>query len=106
MKIQFQGSADPDDIANAFALAFVASRKGTPVSAEQVWKSLRTRGFVPTNGSPTARSNPPDEGAAIAEVRRRLERWLEQGDVGGEAEPESITGDRHFWAIGSALPKG
>ena len=106
MKIQFQGSADPDDTANAFALAFVASRKGSPVSAEQVWKSLRTRGFVPTDGSPTAQSNPLDEGAAIAEVRRRLESWLEQGNLGGEAEPESITGDRHYWAIGSSLSKG
>jgi hypothetical protein len=47
-----------------------------------------------------------DEGAAIAEVRRRLESWLEQGDLGGEAEPESITGDRHYWAIGSSLSKG
>jgi hypothetical protein len=106
MKVQFQGSAQPDDIADAFILAFLASRKGSPVSAEQVWKSLRTRGFVPTDGSPTAQSNPPDDGAAVAEIRSRLETWAERGDVGGEAEPESITGDRHFWAIGSALSKG
>jgi hypothetical protein len=106
MKVQFQGSADPDDIADAFVLAFLASRKGSPVSAEQVWKSLRTRGFVPTDGTPTAQSNPPDDGAAVAEIRRRLESWLERGDVGGEVEPESITGDRHFWVIGSSLSKG
>jgi hypothetical protein len=104
MKIQFQGSPDPDDVVNAFILAFVASRKGTPVSAEQVWKSLHSRGFIPTDGRPTSESE-PDEGAAVAEISRRLQEWLDQGLVGGETNPEGITKDRHFWALGSSLAR-
>ncbi|MGD0249983.1 MAG: hypothetical protein ABSB97_03715 [Thermoplasmata archaeon] len=105
MKIQFQGSPDPDDVADAFILAFLASRKGSPVSAQQVWKSLRSRGFVPTDGRQTSQSD-PDEGAAITEISRRLQTWLDQGLVGGDAEPEAVTKDRHFWVIGSAFGKG
>jgi pentatricopeptide repeat protein len=105
MKIQFQGTADPDDIADAFILSFLASRKGSPVSAEQVWKSLHSKGFVPTDGRPTAAEH-PDEGAAIAEIGQRLQLWRDQGLVGGEVEPESITGLRHFWVIGSSRPRG
>jgi pentatricopeptide repeat protein len=100
MKIQFQGTADPDDIADAFILSFLASRKGSPVTAEQVWKSLHARGFVPTDGRETA-SERPDDGAAIAEIGERLQLWREQGLVGGEAEPESITERRHYWVLGN-----
>ncbi len=105
MKIILQGSPDPDDVADAFILSFLASRKGSPVNAEQVWKSLRSRGFVPTDGQSTATKN-PDEGAAIAEIGQRLQRWHEQGLVGGEAVPEAITAVRHFWVIGSARDSG
>jgi hypothetical protein len=102
MKIQFQGSPDADDVADAFILAFLTSRKGAPVNARQVWKSLSSRGFVPTDGTPTSASH-PDEGAAVAEINRRLQVWVGEGQVGGEAEPESITGDRHFWALGRSV---
>jgi len=104
VKIQFQGSPTADEVADAFILAFVASRKGTPVTPEQVWKSLRSRGFVPTDGRPTSESR-PDEGAAIAEISQRLQTWLDQGLVGGETDPERITKDRHFWALGSTLAR-
>ncbi|MFI5415439.1 MAG: hypothetical protein ACHQ16_07280 [Candidatus Lutacidiplasmatales archaeon] len=105
MKIQFQGTADPDDVADAFILSFLASRKGTPVTAQQVWKSLHSRGFVPTDGRPTSTER-PDEGAAIAEIGARLQRWREQGLVGGETEPESITELRHYWSLGTGRPGG
>jgi pentatricopeptide repeat protein len=105
MKIQFHGSPDPDDVADAFILSFLASRKGSPVSAEQVWKSLHSRGFVPTDGRDTSPDR-PDDGAAIAEIGQRLQTWREQGLVGGEAVPESITELRHFWVIGSSRPSG
>jgi hypothetical protein len=98
MRIRFQGTPDADDTANAFILAFMASRKGHPVNARQVWRSLRSRGFVPTDGTPTSTSD-PDEGAAIAEIGRRLQKWRDQGLVGGEAEPEAITEERHFWVL-------
>jgi len=100
MKIQFEGTPDPDDVADAFILAFLATRKGNPVTARQVWKSLHTRGFVPTDGRATSHSD-PDEGAAVAEISRRLQTWLERGIVGGDAAPEPITKDRHFWALGN-----
>ena len=100
MKIQFEGSPDSDDVADAFILAFLASRKGRPVTARQVWKSLRTRGFIPTDGRATAHTD-PDDGAAVAEVSRRLQTWLDRGLVGGNLEPEPLTADRHFWALGS-----
>jgi hypothetical protein len=99
MKIQFEGSPDADDVADAFILAFVASRKGSPVTARQTWKSLRTRGFVPTDGRPTSHSN-PDEGAAVAEISQRLQKLVVQGVVGGDPNPEPVTGDRHFWVLG------
>jgi hypothetical protein len=105
MKIQFQGTPDPDDVADAFILAFLAHHKGNPVTAAQVWKSLHSRGLVPTDGSPTSPAD-PDEGAAIAEISRRLQEWVKRGDIGGEVEPESITKDRHFWVLGSSLSKG
>jgi hypothetical protein len=105
MKIQFQGTADLDDIADAFILSFLASRKGTPVTAQQVWKSLHSRGFVPTDGRATG-TEKPDEGAAIAEIGARLQLWREQGLVGGETEPESITELRHYWSLGNGRPGG
>jgi pentatricopeptide repeat protein len=104
MKIQFQGAPDPDDVANAFILAFLATRKGNPVTARQVWKSLRSRGFVPTDGRPTPPTD-PDDGAAMTEIGRRLQAWAKQGLIGGDDEPEAITKDRHFWAIGTSSPK-
>lgn len=105
MKIQFQGTPDADAAADAFILAFLASRKGSPVSALQVWKSLRSRGFAPTEdrGAPQPRTA---EGTAVAEIDRRLQEWLKQGLVGGEARPETFTGDRHFWTIGNSHAKG
>jgi hypothetical protein len=105
VKIQFQGSPNPDEVADAFILAFVGSRKGSPVSAEQVWRSLRTRGFVPTDGRRSSQSN-PDEGAAVAEIGRRLRAWRHAGLLGGDGEPEAITNIQHYWAIGSSLTTG
>jgi hypothetical protein len=105
MKVQFRGSVDADTAADAFMLSILARHKGNSVTAGQVWKSLRTRGFVPSDGRATAQ-NDPDEGAAVAEVSRRLQKWLDQGLIGGEQEPESITGDRHFWVLGNTLTKG
>jgi hypothetical protein len=99
MKVQFNGSPDADDVADAFILAFVASRKGSPVSARQTWKSLQTRGFFPTDGSSTPHPD-SDEGVAVAEIGQRLQKLFEQGVVGGDAEPESVTGDRHYWVLG------
>jgi hypothetical protein len=104
MKIVFEGSLGSDGAANDLILEFLASRKGTPVTARQVWRSLRARGFVPTDGRRTAHAD-PDDGAAIAEISRRLQRWRARGTIGGEADPESLTGDRHFWSLESA-PKG
>lgn len=100
MKIKFQGTPDADDTADAFILAFLASRKGHPTNARQVWRSLRSRGFVPTDGTP-ASTSPPDDGAAIAEIGMRLQTWREQGLVGGEVEPEALTEERHFWVLGT-----
>jgi hypothetical protein len=105
MRIQFQGTPNEDDVADAFILAVLARHKGAPVSALQIWKSLRTRGFVPTDGTPTSQAN-PDEGAAVAEISRRLQGWLKQALVGGDAVPESITKDRHFWVLGNHLARG
>jgi hypothetical protein len=98
VKIQFQGSPPGDEAANAFILAFLATRKGHPVNARQVWRSLRSRGFVPTDGTPAAESA-PDNGVAIAEIGQRMQKWLEQGLIGGETEPESLTEERHFWVL-------
>ncbi|MGD0587898.1 MAG: hypothetical protein ABSA63_03795 [Thermoplasmata archaeon] len=105
MKVQFSGSVDADGAADEFILAYLARHKGNSVTAAQVWKSLRSRGLTPADGRPTAQ-NDPDDGVAIAEIGRRLEKWLNEGLVGGEAEPESITGVRHFWVIGNPLTKG
>jgi len=105
MKIQFQASVDPDDVADAFILAFLARRQGGAVTAEQVWKSLQSRGFVPTDGRPTS-GNDVDAGSAVAEIAQRLEKWRKEGLIGGDEAPESITGDRHFWAVGKPLTKG
>jgi hypothetical protein len=95
MKLQFSGALDADGAADEFILAFLARHKGGSVTADQVWKSLRSRGLVLSEGSPNG-PNDADEGAAIAEIGRRLEKWLDEGLVGGEQEPESITGVRHF----------
>jgi hypothetical protein len=105
MKIQFQASVDPDTVADAFILAFLARRRGHAVTAESVWKGLRSRGFIPTDGRPTS-SNDLDSGAAVAEIQQRLEKWLKEGIIGGEGAPESITGQRHFWVIGKPLARG
>jgi hypothetical protein len=105
MKIEFQGTATPDETADAFILAFLASRKGSPVSAPQVWKSLRSRGFTPTTGGPTEAAA-PDDAMAETEIARRLALWAERGLVGGEAEVEAITQERHYWVIGSARSSG
>lgn len=99
MRIQFTGTVDADGAADEFILAYLARHRGGSVTADQVWKSLRSRGLTPSDGRPTAQ-NDPDDGVAIAEIRRRLEKWLDEGLVGGEKEPESITGNRHFWALG------
>jgi hypothetical protein len=99
VKIQFQGTPDEDAVADAFILAFLASRKGGPVTPTQVWKSLHSRGFVPGGDTPAPESN-PDEGAAIAEISNRLQEWLKKGDIGGDADLEPLTRERHFWAIG------
>ncbi|MGD0718673.1 MAG: hypothetical protein ABSA15_03740 [Thermoplasmata archaeon] len=105
MKLQFSGALDADGAADEFILAYLARHKGGSVTADQVWKSLRSRGLVLSDGSPTA-PNDPDEGAAIAEISRRLEKWLAEGLVGGDQEPESITGVRHFWVLGHPQTKG
>lgn len=75
------------------------------MTAEQVWKSLQSRGFVPTDGRPTS-GNDVDAGSAVAEIAQRLEKWRKEGLIGGDEAPESITGDRHFWAVGKPLAKG
>jgi hypothetical protein len=105
MKVQFRGSVDADEAANAFILAFLARHKGGSVTADQVWKSLRSRGLVPSDGRPTSQDE-PDDGVATAEISRRLQKWLAEGLVGGEEAPESLTGDRHFWVLGNTLKKG
>jgi hypothetical protein len=105
MEIKFQGTVDIDDSADAFILAFLARRQGGSVTAHQVWEGLKSRGFVPTDGRPTA-SNDPDDGAAAAEIGRRLQKWQEDGLIGGDVEPESITGTRHYWVVGKPLTKG
>jgi hypothetical protein len=99
MKIQFHGTPDEDGVADAFIMAFLASRKGAPVTATQVWKSLHSRGFVPGGDGPAPEAN-PDEGAAIAEIGNRLQDWGSKGDIGGDGEPEALTKERHFWVIG------
>jgi|SRR5271170_6429950 len=99
MNVQFSGTIDPDGAADEFILAYLARHRGGSVTADKVWKSLRSRGLTTSDGRPTAQ-NDPDDGAAIAEIQRRLEKWLDEGLVGGEKEPESITGQRHFWVLG------
>jgi hypothetical protein len=105
MKIQFQGTVDPDEVADAFILAALARHQGGTMTASQIWDGLKSRGLVPTDGRPTS-SKDPDAGAAKAEIGRRLQKWREDGLIGGDVEPESITGERHFWAIGKPLTKG
>jgi hypothetical protein len=105
MKIQFQGTVDADEAADAFILAFLARHKGNPVTAGRIWESLKGRRFVPTDGRPTS-PDAPDEGAATAEISRRLQHWLDEGLIGGDAVPESITGNRHFWALGKGPGEG
>jgi len=101
MNVQFSGNVNADQAADEFILAYLARHKGGLVTAGQVWKSLHSRGLAPSDGRPTAESE-PDEGAAIAEISRRLQKWVDEGLVGGDAAPESITGLRHFWALGQA----
>ncbi|MGA9840611.1 MAG: hypothetical protein WBF81_04720 [Thermoplasmata archaeon] len=99
MKVQFSGSVDADGAADEFILAYLARHRGGPVTEAQVWASLHSRGLVPSDGDSTGQKN-PDDGAAIAEIGRRLRKWFDEGLVGGEDEPESITGERHFWVLG------
>lgn len=99
MNVQFAGTLDADGAADEFILAFLARRKGAPVTVAQVWKGLHSRGLVPSDGRSTADTE-PDEGAAVAEIGRRLQKWREEGLVGGDDEPESLTGERHYWVIG------
>ena len=80
--IQFEGPVNSDEAADAFMLAFLAARKGAPVSAQQVWKSLQSRGLFPGDGRSTG-SKDPDEGAATAEIERRLSLLFEKGEIGG-----------------------
>ena len=105
MKIQFQGTVDSDEAADAFILAFLARHRGNPVAAGRIWESLKSRGFIPSDGRPT-NSNEPDEGAAMAEIGRRLQKWVDEGLIGGDAVPESITGTRHYWSLGKAPGEG
>jgi len=105
VKIQFQGTVDADEVADAFILAFLARHHGNPVAAGRIWESLKSRGLIPTDGRPTD-TNEPDEGAAMAEVGRRLQQWVDEGLIGGDAVPESITGVRHFWVLGKARGDG
>jgi hypothetical protein len=105
MRIQFSGTVDADGAADEFILAFLARHKGGSVTADQVWKSLRSRGLTPGDGRPIGQAD-PDDGAAIAEIGRRLEKWLKEGLVGGEIEPESTSGVRHYWVLGNSLKKG
>jgi hypothetical protein len=103
VRVQFAGTIDADGAADEFILAYLARHRGGSVTADQVWKSLRSRGLTPSDGRKTDQ-NEPDDGAAIAEIRSRLEKWLHEGLIGGEKEPEAITGHRHFWVIGKPQP--
>lgn len=105
MKIQFWGSLNADEVADELMLAFLARHRGGTVNADQLWKSLRSRGLTVSDGTPTGQ-NDPDLGAAIAEINSRLEKWLEEGLIGGEVEPEAITGARHFWVLGRPPSRG
>lgn len=86
---------------DAFIRAFVASPKGCGVTDGQGWMSLRSRGLVPSDGERTSSKN-PDGSAAIVEIQRRLDRWVDQRLVGGEREPESITGKGFYGSIGKS----
>jgi hypothetical protein len=105
MRVQFSGSVDADGAADEFILALLARHRGGSVTAAQIWKSLRSRGLVPSDGRSNARAD-PDDGAAVAEIGRRLEKWRDEGLIGGEEAPGSVTGTRHFWVIGKPLTKG
>jgi hypothetical protein len=105
LKIRFGGTVDADEAADAFILAFLARHRGNPVAAGRIWESLKSRGLTPTDGRPT-NSNEPDEGAATAEIGLQLQKWVDEGLIGGEATPESITGIRHYWVIGKTASEG
>lgn len=104
MPVQFCGVLDADGAADEFILAFLARHRGGSVTADQVWKSLHSRGLAPSDGTPVGQTD-PDEGITIAEINQRLEKWLAEGLVGGDQEPESITGIRHFWVLGHPQTK-
>jgi hypothetical protein len=99
MRVRFSGTLDADGAADEFILAYLARHRGGLVTADQVWKSLRSRGLTPSDGRTTDQKD-PDDGTAIAEIRSRLQKWAEEGLVGGESVPESISGNRHFWVLG------
>ncbi|MGD0719095.1 MAG: hypothetical protein ABSA15_05920 [Thermoplasmata archaeon] len=92
---------DADGAADEFILMFLTRLKAGSVTADQVWKSSRSRGLVPSSGDPSG-PNDPDEGAAIVEIRSGLEEWLNEGSIGGEQEPEPVAGDRRLWVLGNA----
>ena len=100
IRVRFSGNVDADQAADEFILAFLARHKGGSVTVAQVWKSLQSRGLVPADGTTPETEVQVDE-TAVAEISSRLEKWFSEGLVGGEKEPESITGKRHFWALGS-----
>jgi hypothetical protein len=103
-RVQFNGSVDADQAADEFILAFLARHKGNPVTVEQVWKSLRSRGLTPANGRTPAAEETEAE-SACSEIDRRLVKWMDEGMVGGDHDPEPITGTRHFWILGNPPSK-
>jgi hypothetical protein len=100
MEGQSSGAVDADGAADEFSLAFFTCLRAGSVTADWVWKSSRSRGLVPSSGGPSG-PNDPDEGAAIAEICRGLEECLSEESIGGEQEPEPVTGDRRLWVLGS-----
>src|SRR5580658_3178445 len=102
-RVQFTGTIDPDGAADEFILGYLARHRGGPVTATKVWKSVHSRGLTPSLGRQSGPNDANDE-AAVAEILRRLEKWADEGLVGGDKVPESVTQERHFWALGQPKP--
>ncbi|MGA7922413.1 MAG: hypothetical protein WCA77_00330 [Thermoplasmata archaeon] len=49
--------------------------------------------------------NDGDDGIANTEINQRRQHWFHDGIVGGDPELESISGVRHFWALGNPMTK-